>query len=285
MDLLEGLNAKQIGLIRQCLTSRKFEKGEVVFREGDAADCFYIILTGQVEILRETDGKPVRLAQFGPNDVFGEMGLLINAGRTAAVRALEATTAYEIPSQLVEDMKSVCGAEPTLKFLQNMVCVLAERLRAKHARGAAPKSLVLRKTLTVAEDMEEALKIVEKSLPQGAARWLSPRKKLAEGEYLARQGDKSDGFYFIHDGALEVDRAAGDGKQEILAQLTAPIIAGEYGFFTGEARTASLRATEETVYTHFPAAHFNKLKTKYPDEALKVLFATARLAAYLLARE
>lgn len=283
MDLLEGLNAKQIGMIRHCLASREFGKHEIVFREGDPAESFFIILRGRVEVLRETDGRPVRLAKLGAGDAFGEMGILIGAGRTAAVRALEPTLAYEIPSTLVQSMRAACGAEATLKFLENLVCVLAERLRGSRERGATPGSLVLLKTLTVAAEMEQALKLLRRCLPKGPTRWLAPKKRLKPGEHLLRQGDPSDGFHFIHRGTLEVIREDGSGGPRVTGALAAPIIAGEYGFFTGERRTASLRAADEVVQTHFPAAHFLRLKERYPAEALEVLFAIARLAAYLMA--
>lgn len=285
MDLLEGLSSKQINLIRGCLKNRRFEKNDIVFREGDAAESFYIILSGHVEILRETDDKPMRLAKLGPNDIFGEMGMLINAGRTAAARAMEPTTAYEIPANLVELMKSGCGAEPTLKFLQNLVCILAERLREHRMLPAkAPRSLVMRRSLTVARDMETALEIVKKSLPKGPIKWLERKRRLQPGQVLCNEGDPSDGFYFIHEGVLTAEASRGKLNARIrIGTLTAPVIAGEYGFFTGQPRTATLTAYEPTAYVQFTKAHWDKLKTKFPTEAMNVLFAMARMAGYLLA--
>ena len=65
-----------------------FAPGELVVREGDAADRFFMIIKGQAEATRRgADGAQAVLNQLGPGDYFGEIGLLKNAPRNATVRA------------------------------------------------------------------------------------------------------------------------------------------------------------------------------------------------------
>jgi len=65
-----------------------FAPGELVVREGDAADRFFMIIKGQAEATRRgADGAQVVVNQLGPGDYFGEIGLLKNAPRNATVRA------------------------------------------------------------------------------------------------------------------------------------------------------------------------------------------------------
>ncbi len=61
----------------------------VVVRQGDAADRFYYILEGSFEVTQVPDGgvKPVSLRQMGPDEVFGEIGLISGVPRTATVTA------------------------------------------------------------------------------------------------------------------------------------------------------------------------------------------------------
>ncbi len=65
-----------------------FAPGDVVLKEGDAADRFYMVIKGEAEAShREPDGSEVVLNRFGPGEYFGESGLLNDAPRTATVRA------------------------------------------------------------------------------------------------------------------------------------------------------------------------------------------------------
>jgi alkyl hydroperoxide reductase subunit AhpC len=62
--------------------------GQTIVEEGDAADRFYVIVSGEVVITRRGgDGREVQLARLGPGQFFGEVGILAETRRTATVRA------------------------------------------------------------------------------------------------------------------------------------------------------------------------------------------------------
>ena len=65
-----------------------YQDGEDIVKQGDNGDCMYVIQSGQVEVLKETDGKTVRLAVRREGDFFGEMALFEHKVRMATVRAL-----------------------------------------------------------------------------------------------------------------------------------------------------------------------------------------------------
>jgi MFS family permease len=61
--------------------------GETLFRQGDPGETFYVIVSGEVEIV--VDGQRARIE--GPGEYFGEIALLRELPRTATVVALDAT--------------------------------------------------------------------------------------------------------------------------------------------------------------------------------------------------
>ncbi len=72
----------------QSIVEKKFKAGEVVFHQGDYADRLYIIGKGEVEVIRESPEQgDVLLARLGPEQFFGEMGILTDAPRSATIRA------------------------------------------------------------------------------------------------------------------------------------------------------------------------------------------------------
>lgn len=64
-----------------------FGAGELIVREHDPGDSFYVIVQGTAEVLLGSDGAARVVGRLTPSDVFGEMSLLMGEPRTATVRA------------------------------------------------------------------------------------------------------------------------------------------------------------------------------------------------------
>ena len=76
---------------------RHFATGEVIMQQGDASDALYVITSGRVRVERDQAAEPpLVLAELGPGDVIGEMGLLDGGPRSATVTAIEDTETLEI---------------------------------------------------------------------------------------------------------------------------------------------------------------------------------------------
>lgn len=90
VPLFEGLSHKDLEKVAKLVRGRTIRPGELLFKEGDPGDKFYIIQSGAIEILKEKAGsEPDRLAMKRAGDAFGEMALLTDAPRSATVRAVE----------------------------------------------------------------------------------------------------------------------------------------------------------------------------------------------------
>ncbi len=75
----------------------RYEPGEVLLRQGDLSETMHVLLTGRVRVERDqSEEGTVLLAELGPNEVVGEMGVLDHAPRSATVTAIEATETLEL---------------------------------------------------------------------------------------------------------------------------------------------------------------------------------------------
>ncbi|MBF0143103.1 MAG: HlyD family type I secretion periplasmic adaptor subunit [Magnetococcales bacterium] len=74
------------------VVEQPYERGQLIFREGDAGDCAYQVVTGQVELTIKSPEGPIRLAILGKGEIFGEMGVLDGLARNASALAMESVT-------------------------------------------------------------------------------------------------------------------------------------------------------------------------------------------------
>jgi ABC-type lipoprotein export system ATPase subunit len=69
------------------LERARYQPGEYVIRQGDAADRFYVLVSGEVEVLlRHPAGQEIVVARLRPGAYFGEIAFLTHGARTASVR-------------------------------------------------------------------------------------------------------------------------------------------------------------------------------------------------------
>lgn len=101
LDLLFPRDITKVEVHRTDVLQRAhFAQGEMIIRQGDVADCFYLIESGQVEIIKEVPGNtPECLRLCSAGDTFGEVGILKNAPRTATVRCLTAVDVLKFSRQ------------------------------------------------------------------------------------------------------------------------------------------------------------------------------------------
>ena len=67
---------------------RRYAAGDIIFHEGQRARDAYLIVHGQVELLKTRPGGRVRLALLAAGQIFGEMGIVNRAVRSATARAV-----------------------------------------------------------------------------------------------------------------------------------------------------------------------------------------------------
>ena len=124
------LEQSDLERIAQLAVPRRFEPGQVVFREGDSSDTCYIVRDGRARATHEHgDGRTITLATFGPGDIFGELAMFEDERRSATVEAVEPTSVVAV---LGPDMRALMNEHP--EIATRLVIALGRRLREANQR-------------------------------------------------------------------------------------------------------------------------------------------------------
>ena len=119
---------------------------EFVFKQGDAGDGFYVIQSGQVEVLTTNplDGKTRKLSTLIEGDYFGEMALVRRGTRSASVKAIKPLTLFKLTNGEFDQF--VLGNE---KIKPNLEVAIRSRAFARQAnfKWLAPNEIVYIVTL------------------------------------------------------------------------------------------------------------------------------------------
>jgi len=105
MPLFSDFTPSQLRKILLKLKTEVFRKGALIIRQGEIGDKFYIIESGQVEVLLQSDNGGVRsVAKLGKGEYFGEIALLADVPRTASVAAASECALLVLSKEDFEDL-------------------------------------------------------------------------------------------------------------------------------------------------------------------------------------
>ena len=89
--LFQHLNETQAQQVYDVMKRVPVKKGEVVIRQGDAGDWFYVVDAGEFAVTLSQAGKQVEILKYttqgGTNPCFGELALMYSKPRAATVTA------------------------------------------------------------------------------------------------------------------------------------------------------------------------------------------------------
>jgi signal transduction histidine kinase len=86
-SFFSGLVDEQLDWLLKSGECLSLKAGEILMTEGSLPDSFYVLLEGEVEILKRAGNRETLIAVHGVSAILGEMSLIENAPRTATVRA------------------------------------------------------------------------------------------------------------------------------------------------------------------------------------------------------
>lgn len=131
MPLFRAIPAARCKLVAMSSDRLEFERGEVVYAEGQTSTCVFIVLSGRVRATRGGADRVAEVAQIGAGELLGETGVITGRPRNATIAAIEPTAVLRIDGRVfVEMLQQV----PELSFA--MVRELAERAERADDRVA-----------------------------------------------------------------------------------------------------------------------------------------------------
>ncbi len=250
------------GDIRMLL--KEYNKGDIVFREGDRDSCMYRIIEGSVEVFitSKTEGEIV-LTTLGQDRIFGEMAAIDAWPRSASIRVCEDGTKlleiardelieffrddpYQVRSitenlshrlrGLTEDYLEVCSTIRDMKSTRGQK--RSEGLLRKISRFISAYSRTVH-YLTTYEETSSILQADGKSI--GRENGVNYRKNAV----VFRQGEDGDCMYYIQLGSVGIYTDYGTEKEKQLVVLEEDAFFGEMGLIEKMPRSATAVIDED----------------------------------------
>ncbi len=103
---------------------KEYKGGEIIIKQGESGNCMFVIQSGEIQVLKEKDGKEIQLAIRKAGDFFGEMALFSREVRSATIRALSDVRILTV------DRKNLLNSiqkDPSLAF--RIIETLSKRIR------------------------------------------------------------------------------------------------------------------------------------------------------------
>lgn len=127
---LKGMSAEHLRILTDSAMLAEFKEGEIIFREGDPANRFYLIEEGRVVLgSHKQDRPPVEIQTIGAGDVLGWSWLFPPYYWNFEARALEPSRAiFFYGTRLREKCEEDCGFG--YELMKRMSAVMLQRLQA-----------------------------------------------------------------------------------------------------------------------------------------------------------
>lgn len=179
VPLFAALQESQLALLTGAVSRRSFPRGTTVIAAGDTTDSLYVVISGRLKVMMSDDeGREVILTMLGPNEYFGEMGLIDDSPRSASVIALEAC---ELLALSKRDFRN-CLAE-NFEMTMTVMRGLVKRLREADGKIGSLALMdvygrVARLLLEMAETIDGQKVVTRKIAKQDIAKMIGASREM-----------------------------------------------------------------------------------------------------------
>lgn len=204
----------------------KVPKGDFIIKQGDDGNDMYIVVSGVLKCTKKIDGEEKFLLNYQKNSAFGELALLYNTPRAATIQAVDEAVLYALDRETFNHIVK----EAVIKNREVFSIFLSK--------------ITLLDTLTIVEKDKicDCLKI----------------EKFKKGDYIIKQGDKGEVFYFIKEGKCQATKNL-NGKEEVVYSYSENDYFGELALLKDEPRAANIVATTDVIVASIDRSSFQRL--------------------------
>jgi len=127
--LLSELEPRQLRKLLPLAEDKRFNAGEVIFREGDKSSFLHLIVSGEVALEMVTSGPCIRVQILHAGDAMGWSALTTDAHTHFQARALSPVSAVTFPSGRIRE---ACDRDPEMGYalMKRLLELVTERLDA-----------------------------------------------------------------------------------------------------------------------------------------------------------
>lgn len=207
--LFRSLEKEQMQEVIDAMFERKVQKDELVIKQGDDGDNFYVIQNGIFHALVASDPseEPKHIHTYENSGSFGELALLYNMPRAATIKAATEGSLWAMDRQTFRRI------------------LLKSAFKKRKMYESLIESVPMLKTLQPYERMNLADALVPRTFD--------------DGERIIKQGDAADGMYFVEQGEVIISVLDDSGKEVEINRIGKGGYFGELALVTHRPRAAS----------------------------------------------
>ncbi|KAL0223232.1 hypothetical protein P9112_002622 [Eukaryota sp. TZLM1-RC] len=206
--LFQHVGDQERNVLFDYMQYKTFQPNEVIIRQGEAGDEFYIVYTGTCEVYINENGEEKRVSTIHAGGSFGELALMYGTPRAATVTASSVVKAFSLAGSIYRSIlmdASIKRRAEYEDFLRN-VPILANLTDWERAQLA------------------DAFEIKE-----------------YHDEDIVKEGDYGDSFFVIKEGSCRVTKLV-NGRSQVVGELTTSQFFGEIALMYNRPRAATVTA-------------------------------------------
>ena len=190
--LFEGLNDAEMEMLSDTVETKRYESGDIIFKEGEAGDGIYVVAEGTVLISALLNGETrCDLSRLPKGDFFGEMAVIDSGPRSATASVSEATTVYFIRRDTILKLLEI---SPT--FSLTLIQEVTRRIREFNHKyvdevlQAERLTLVGRFARSIVHDFKNPLNVIRIATEMSAMEEATPEMRRMGSERVCKQVDR-----------------------------------------------------------------------------------------------